>query len=58
MITPTKDDIGRSVLYCTGQGGAEHGFVTGFALDYVFVRYDRSDAPIATRAVDLEWEWP
>jgi hypothetical protein len=58
MITPTEDDIGRSVLCRTDQGEAEHGFVTGFNADYVFVRYDRSDTPMATRAVDLEWEWP
>jgi hypothetical protein len=34
MITPTKDDIGRSVLYRTGPGEAERGFVTGFNGDY------------------------
>jgi hypothetical protein len=58
MITPTEDDIGRSVLYRTGQGEAKHGFVTSFNADYVFVRYDRSDAPMAMRRADLEWEWP
>jgi hypothetical protein len=58
MITPTEDDIGRAVRYRTGQGEAQYGFVTDFDADYVFVRYDRSNTPIATRRADLDWEWP
>lgn len=58
MINPTKDDIGRYVLY---QGGhpddKDRGYITSFNDYCVFVRYGKSVASQATYREDLTWEF-
>lgn len=58
MIEPTKDDIGRRVVY-TGDHlkGVEEGVITSFNDNYVFVRYDANHHinGTATYRRNLEW---
>lgn len=60
MINPTKEDIGRAVIYGASFSGAraEEGIITSFNDSYVFVRY-RKQFPgqpgQATRREDLIW---
>ena len=59
MITPTKTDIGRCVLY-TGNtypgGEIERGVITSFNKQTVFVRYGADVHPKGTNPDDLQWE--
>lgn len=58
MIEPTKDDIGRSVIY-TGNhypgGKLEEGVITSFNNYTVFVRYGADKHSKGTACQDLEW---
>ena len=59
MIEPTKDDIGRKVVYrehgdFPGRK-IEEGVVTSFNGSVVFVRYGASTTSAATAREDLEW---
>lgn len=57
MIDPTKDDIGRKVVYrdLGGRGKIEEGVITSFNDHYVFVRYGGNTTSAATNRNDLEW---
>ena len=62
MIEPTESDIGREVIYIPGhakddQGhpDCERGFIKSFNEFGVFVRYDGSQTPMATKRDDLVW---
>ena len=56
MIDPTEQDIGRRVIYSDKSGGkVEHGTVSSFSPDYVFVRYTSGITAAATAREDLEW---
>lgn len=58
MIEPTKDDVGRTVLYRNGTGELEEGVITSVRPAIVFVRY-KSQHPSAdgqaTDCADLSW---
>ncbi len=58
MIKPTKEDIGRGVVYRPSYGDPEDGVITSIGWKFVFVRY-ASQPPgangQATSAGDLEW---
>lgn len=58
MIEPTKDDIGRSVIY-TGNpypgGKIEEGVITSFNEHWVFVLYGAEKHSKGTSRRDLEW---
>lgn len=60
MINPTKDDIGRSVVYNGNYNRVkEYGVITSFNDKFVFVRYSTQHASqggIATLRKDLEYE--
>ena len=61
MITPTKADIGRRVLYTgnTHPGGEiEEGVLTAFNDTCAFVRYGTRLTPQGTNLSDLEWDGP
>ena len=56
MIEPTKDDIGRKVVYTGNHGGPlEEGVITSFNAHAVFVRYGSDYGSKATSREDLEW---
>ena len=55
MIHPTKQDIGRQVVYVTKHGAREDGKITSFNKSVVFVRYRGDNLSKATRREDLEW---
>ena len=57
MIEPTKDDIGRRVVYQAWHPGAvrEDGVITSFNKWSVFVRYGSDAFSKATSRCDLEW---
>jgi hypothetical protein len=61
MIEPTKDDIGRAVVY-TGHrrpgGRLLQGTITSFHDHAVFVRYGADTHSKATSRADLEWVRP
>ena len=56
MINPTKDDIGRKVIYHLNPAMFEVGVITSFNDKYVFVRYGADIHSKATRREDLEYE--
>jgi hypothetical protein len=58
MIEPTKDDIGRAVVYTGNRypgGKLEEGVITSFNDYRVFVRYGSDKASKSTSREDLEW---
>ena len=58
MIEPTKDDIGRAVVYTGNRypgGKLEDGVITSFNDHSVFVCYRDSNTSKATSRADLEW---
>ena len=58
MINPTKEDIGRGVVYRPQFGEPEDGAITSFNDKFVFVRYQKqhpSQPGQATLREDLEW---
>jgi hypothetical protein len=61
MIKPTKNDIGRAVVY-TGNtypgGKLEEGVITSFNDCAVFVRYGADKYSKGTSRADLEWVRP
>ena len=74
MIDPTRDDIGRRVVFRPFPGAVcEEGTITDMSLttyararqflagsprDYVFVRYGNDTHSEATRLAHLEWVSP
>ena len=69
MIDPTRDDIGRRVVYRPFPGAVcEEGTITDMNTDYaahdagrphaVFVRYGNDTHSEATRLAHLEWVSP
>lgn len=62
MINPTASDVGRRVTYIGNHGGPpEHGTISSFNENYVFVRYSSGSTGAATNREDLIWfsdtEW-
>jgi hypothetical protein len=58
MIVPTKDDIGRAVIYTGNRypgGELEEGVITSFNDHTVFVRYGADKHSKGTLRTDLEW---
>jgi hypothetical protein len=58
MIEPTKDDIGRAVVYSGNRypgGKLEEGVITSFNDYRVFVRYGSDKGSKSTSREDLEW---
>lgn len=60
MINPTKEDIGRGVIYQASHPGAtpEDGAITSFNDYFVFVRYSHQHPSAhgqATKREDLNW---
>lgn len=55
MINPTKEDIGKSVVYIVALRKYEYGIITSFNNQYVFVKYTGDNYSKATRREDLEW---
>lgn len=56
MIEPTKDDIGRKVLYRDqGRKTIEEGTLVAFNTAYAFVRYGNDAHSKATHLEDIEW---
>lgn len=58
MIEPTKDDIGRKVIYTGNRypgGKVEEGVITSFNDYCVFVRYGSDYGSKGTSRQDLEW---
>jgi hypothetical protein len=58
MIEPTKDDIGRAVVYTGNRypgGKLEEGVITSFNDYRVFVRYGSDKGSKSTSREDLEW---
>ena len=58
MIEPTKDDIGRAVIYTGNRypgGKSEEGVITSFNDHAVFVRYGADKHSKGTSRADLEW---
>ena len=61
MIDPTKEDIGRKVIYTGNRypgGKREEGVITSFNNAAVFVRYGAKYGSEATNRSDLEWAFP
>jgi hypothetical protein len=61
MIDPTKEDIGRKVIYTGNRypgGKPEEGVITSFNNANVFVRYGAKCHSEATNRSDLEWAFP
>ena len=59
MIEPTKEDIGRKVVYTGNYNGPlEEGVITSFNDTAVFVRYGAKLCAQATSRSDLEWCFP
>jgi hypothetical protein len=61
MIEPTKDDVGRAVVYTGNRhpgGKLEQGIITSFHDHAVFVRYGADTNSKATSRADLEWLRP
>lgn len=59
MIDPTRDDIGRRVVFQPFPGAVcEEGTITDMNTDYVFVRYGNDPHSKATRLAHLEWVSP
>jgi hypothetical protein len=61
MIEPTKEDIGRAVVYTGNRypgGKLEEGVISSFNEHQVFVRYGDSKSGKATSRSDLEWAAP
>ncbi len=59
MIEPTKEDIGRSVIYKKDwmkPENYEHGFISSFNVLYVNVRYGNDLFSKSTHREDLIWE--
>lgn len=55
-ISPTPDDIGRSVVYHEYPGAKpETGVITSFNDAFVFVRYGADIHSKATNSANLEW---
>lgn len=55
MIEPTKEDIGRAVIYVRGNPPFDEGVIMSMNEHYVFVRYGADAHAKATRREDLEW---
>ena len=58
MIRPTKNDIGRAVVYTGNRypgGKTEEGIITSFNDHSVFVQYRADWHSKATSPADLEW---
>lgn len=59
MIEPTREDIGRKVIYrergTAGDRKVEEGVITSFNKEMVFVRYGTGAGSAATLRRDLEW---
>lgn len=58
MIEPTKEDIGRKVIYTGNRyrgGKPEEGVITSFNDWGVFVRYGSNNNSQSTSREDLEW---
>jgi hypothetical protein len=58
MIEPTKDDIGRAVVYTGNRfpgGRLEEGIITSFNDYRVFVRYGSDKGSKSTSRENLEW---
>jgi hypothetical protein len=58
MIEPTKDDVGRAVVYTGNRypgGKLEEGVITSFNDHRVFVRYGSDKGSKSTSREDLEW---
>lgn len=55
MINPTKNDVGRSVIYKPGRGHVEEGVITSFNDYAVFVRYGSDKQSKGTYRKDLTW---
>lgn len=61
MINPTRDDIGRKVIYTGNRypgGQPEEGVITSFNDRYVLVRYGAKFGSESTSREDLEWFMP
>ncbi len=59
MIDPTKDDVGRKVVYTGNYNGPlEEGVITSFNDHCVFVRYGSQVTSRASSRVDLRWIAP
>lgn len=55
-IKPTKEDIGRAVVYRTAPNyEPEQGIITSFNEKNVFVRYHGTQGSQATNPDDLDW---
>lgn len=55
-ISPTPDDIGRSVIYRGYAGEVERGLLTSFNESYAFVRYGHGATSAATSFDQLDWD--
>lgn len=56
-INPTKESIGRRVVYTEFVGGKiERGIVTSYNPSYVFVQYDGDGYSKATDSARLDYE--
>lgn len=61
MINPTKDDIGRTVIFTGNRypgGLTEEGVITSFNDATVFVRYSADKHSKGTSREDLVWTTP
>lgn len=59
MIKPTKEDIGRAVVYrARPDSEPEQGTITAISEVFVFVRYNSGVNGIATLRRNLEWVSP
>lgn len=55
MITVTREDIGRKVIYHTNYGTDEEGEIVALGPLLVFVRFGTDKHTKATNPRDLEW---
>jgi len=51
----TEDDVGRKVVYRSGEPQEEKGVISSWNTVYIFVKYEQSTFGIATRPVDLDF---
>lgn len=59
MIEPTKDDIGRWVVYLPNHPtDSEVGVISSFNEHLVFVRYSSKPSGEGTHRGNLEWRFP
>jgi hypothetical protein len=55
VINPTKNDIGRKVVYRMSPIAIDEGVITSFNDAFVFVRYGANTTSAATKREHLEW---